>query len=704
MQPSRSSTLAAPIPAATIARPARRGLLARPAAWAIAHPLVVLATIVLGSFAARLFAAFAHPTPQYFQDEYVYPALARSIAHGELTIRGGSAHFPALVDPLLTAVAWLPNDPEIGYRATQGIHALAMSLAAVPVYLLGKRLALPVRDRLLAAAATVALPSFVFSAYVTADAVGLTIALCAILAGVVALERPTARTQSLFLGVAVVATLTRVQYVFIPAAFLVAILVVERGRIRTAARTFRPTLLVLAGLAATAVAAGSGRVIGIYSGVFEFGIDPIDIGRWVSVDAYLLALATGIVIVPGAIGGLAGALSARAGRAERGFATLAIVSILALLGEAAVFSANGTHGFLERYLMLAGPLLILGLCLVTRSARGRIFGMAAGAVLLVAVMRIPLSGYAADAGKRDSPLLSGVFWLEGHLGLGEGARLFAVAAAAVILCAILVLRSSSAAVPVTLVIAIGAAVATSYAGTAYDVTRAQAARETFLPADRSWVDHAAVGPTTMLVASGANPPVASTHLFWNTSLERVALLEDAQRIDSFDHSQARIAADGTVEIDGRPMMGPVLVEEYGAAAQLDHARLITRTTGTSLWQPAAQVRLAILDEGRYLDGWLGYRSRIRTWPSDEGTRATMRFTLSLPADVPAQTLDITGAGVDRTVVVPAGGKTVVSVDVDRSRPTQLMISCKNALQVSGSRIVCAQSTVPEFTSPISVSS
>ena len=187
----------------------------------------------------------------YFQDEYVYAALARSIAHGQLTIRGGSASFPALVDPLLTAVAWLQNDPEVAYRITQGIHALAMSLAAVPVYFLGRRLALPVRDTLLAAAATVALPSFVFSAYVTADALGVTMALCAILAGVVALERPTARTQSVFLVVAVVATLTRVPVHLPSAAFIVAALVVERGDIRSAARAFRPTLVVLAVLTAS---------------------------------------------------------------------------------------------------------------------------------------------------------------------------------------------------------------------------------------------------------------------------------------------------------------------------------------------------------------------------------------------------------------------------------------------------------------------
>ena len=424
----------------------------------------------------------------------------------------------------------MQNDPEVAYRITQGIHALAISLAAVPVYLLGRRLALPLRDTLLAAAATVALPSFVFSAYVTADALGVTLALCAVLAGVVALERPTARTQSVFLVLAVVATLTRVQYVFLPAAFIVAALVVERGNLRSAARAFRPTLIVLAVLTTLTLLAGPHRLIGLYDGIFEFSIDPTDIGRWVVVNTFLLALATGAVVLPGAIGGLVGALGRRAGRAERGFATFAIVSLLALLLEAAIFSANGTHGFFERYLMLAGPLLILGLCLVARSARGRIFGMAAGAVLLVAVMRLPLSGYAAEGGKRDSPLLGGVFWLEDRLGIGAGAQLVAFSAAGLILCSIVLLKVSKAVVPICLVIAIGAGAAASFAGTSYDVARAHDARTTFLPADPSWVDHAGLGPATMLLAAGANPPVASTHLFWNTSLEHVALL-DGRRAD-----------------------------------------------------------------------------------------------------------------------------------------------------------------------------
>ena len=46
----------------------------------------------------------------------------------------------------------------------------------------------------------------------------------------------------------------------------------------------------------------------------------------------------------------------------------------------------------------------------------------------------------------------------------------------------------------------------------------------------------------------------------------------------------------------------------------------------------------------------------------------------------------------------------MTLDVDRSRLTELRITCKSALQVGGNRVVCAQATVPVLTTPNSVSS
>jgi len=105
---------------------------------------VWLAGIIVASFAGRLFAAVARLTPYYLPDEYIYPSLARSIAeHGRPLIRGVGVHFPALLDPIVTAPVWLvTDDPTTAFRLTQGIHAVLFSLAAIPAYLICRRLGL----------------------------------------------------------------------------------------------------------------------------------------------------------------------------------------------------------------------------------------------------------------------------------------------------------------------------------------------------------------------------------------------------------------------------------------------------------------------------------------------------------------------------------------------------------------------------------
>ena len=45
-----------------------------------------------------------------------------------------------MLEPLLAAPFWLFHDPALAYRLTQAENALSMSLAAVPVYLLVRRL------------------------------------------------------------------------------------------------------------------------------------------------------------------------------------------------------------------------------------------------------------------------------------------------------------------------------------------------------------------------------------------------------------------------------------------------------------------------------------------------------------------------------------------------------------------------------------
>ncbi|HMB79558.1 MAG TPA: hypothetical protein VKI43_05805, partial [Vicinamibacterales bacterium] len=141
---------AVPLRARTLAR----GLTAR----------VVLTLVVAGSFVVRVVASAAHPVPRYFPDEYLYTAIARALASGHLpAVRGHAVQFPALLEPLLAAPLQALFPPEAAYRLTQMENALLMSLVAVPVYLLARRLSLSARYALACAVFAVAIPDLVYS-------------------------------------------------------------------------------------------------------------------------------------------------------------------------------------------------------------------------------------------------------------------------------------------------------------------------------------------------------------------------------------------------------------------------------------------------------------------------------------------------------------------------------------------------------------
>ena len=103
-------------------------------------------------------------------DEYIYASISRSLAeHGRPLIRSAPAHFPAVLEPLAAAPFWLFHDPALAYRLTQMENALAMSLAAIPVYLLSRRVGLGAGLALVAAALAVASPDLFFASFVLAD-------------------------------------------------------------------------------------------------------------------------------------------------------------------------------------------------------------------------------------------------------------------------------------------------------------------------------------------------------------------------------------------------------------------------------------------------------------------------------------------------------------------------------------------------------
>ena len=152
--------------------------------------------------------------------------------------------------------------------------------------------------------------------------------------------------------------------------------------------------------------------------------------------------------------------------------------------------------------------------------------------------------------------------------------------------------------------------------------------------DPSWVDQAQLGDVTMLQSFSGGRGNTLQELFWNRSITRVALLPGAAKFDSFRTERVRVADDGSLTVNGRPLAGPLLADIYGSTVRLQDARVVGRSQTATLWLPdrSAGARLRLYAIGRYSDGWLAKSGAIYVWPSVPGQRVSgwvsMRLTAS----------------------------------------------------------------------------
>jgi hypothetical protein len=634
---------------------------------------LLLSGIVAASFVLRFVAALWHTTPLYFPDEYIYSGIARSLADsGRPLIRGSSAHFPAMLEPLLAAPFWLTHDPELAYRLTQAENALAMSLAAIPVYLLVRRLGSGAWPALAAAALTVASPDLFFSAFLLADAIAYPLVLGAVYLGVCALSRPTRGSQLGFAALAVLATFTRIQYVFLPLVFVAAALVVERGSLRSTWSRYRLSVLLYAAPLVFAALLGPRRLLGYYSGVADLHVKPGEIAHWLGTDAMLLAYVVGFALVPGAVAGIVYALGRPRSREECGLAALSVGLLLGLFAEAALYATNGSGRFQERYLMVLLPLVFPAFWLWLQRGRPARHAVALAALGLLALSaRVPLSGYTVGDSKQDSPFLMGVFRLEKAVGIGDGSLAIALAAAALACLAAgaaFRTRLAWAAVGATLV----ASCAVSVGAVSFDRHVVRSVRTTFLPPDARWIDHAGLGDATLIQTPATPHARAHEQLFWNTSLKRLAFLDQASQIDAFASPRVKVADDGRLVSGGRTLDGPLVISNFAVRARLAGAVAVARGADYELWRPLGTPRMALFIGGLYHNGWLAPAGHLTLWPARDGrVSGTLRLPLSLPTGTRRTVLHLEAPGLDRRVAVAPGKSRVVVVKVSHRGPWTL---------------------------------
>jgi hypothetical protein len=630
-------------------------------AWPRLGVGLTLTLLVSVSTVVRSLASWSKATPSYFPDEYLYAELARSLADtGRPLVRGAEASFPALLQPALTWPLWLVEDVALSYHAVQALGALAMSLAAVPTYVLARRLALGTMVSLGCAAFTLAIPDFLYASRVLAEPFAYPLLLAAVAAGTLALARGGFQRQLVFLVLVALVVLARVQFFVLPLAYVVAVGVVgvrERALLQVARRQVVPLVSFGIGLAVSLIHPG---LVGQYGAFLDVEFEPGLAGR-LATNAFGLSYTGGWLLMPGALLGLVLAVRRPRSREELAFAALAAPLTLGLLLEASVYGDLGR--IQERYFFYALPLVAL--LFVLYAARGwphrRIHALlAGGALALVATTPITFATTALD--KTQSPFLFAAYRLEVALGESStGALVLAVAVSLLLACAVAGSFQPRAGTAMALALATAFCALGSLAAVVLDLENTSRLRERYLPDERSWIDRAGLEDVALLRTS---EPTADTHLqlFWNRSVTSLLTLQGIAAPDAYRLERVSVARDGALLSDGRPVVRPLVIDEILGPVELTGAVPVAEAPTRRLWRPNGVPRLSFLAEGYFDSGWLGRAGRFRVWPSTGSDRLDGRIGFRASPEFSTE-LVVRGAFGRRVFRLVAGTPTTVTIPV-----------------------------------------
>ncbi len=418
-----------------------------------------LAAIVLVSAALRIWLVRAMPAPFIFVDELIYSELARSLVDtGSFEVRGVSTSGYSILYPALLTLAYglfdaLPD----AYAAAKATNAIAMSLAAVPAWLLTRRVAGRLLS-LLAAVLAVALPSMAYTATIVTENLFYPLALLFAWTLVRVLDRPTVGRIAALAAALVAAVATRSQALGFVGAILLApfVLALLRGD-RRVVRPFVPLLGGVVGIGILVLGAQllRGRTVsdllGAYSVVGEGGYDVGQALRFWLWHVEELTLYVLVVPVVALVVLLARARQLPGAMQEHLAATVALL-VTSTLVVATFASRFASDRIQDRYLFFLTPLLLATLAAwITLGAPRPRLPLAIGSVLAVGlVVAFPYTRFIAEPAKSDTFGLIPLWSVNEHLPAGSYRLTVLVAAVALVALFALVPAGRAVAVPLVL--------------------------------------------------------------------------------------------------------------------------------------------------------------------------------------------------------------------------------------------------------------
>jgi hypothetical protein len=579
--------------------------------WALIRAVPVwawLAGIVITSAGIRFLLARDMVAPWIMVDELVYSELAKSFAAtGHFAIRGASAGgsyglvYPVLLSPAYRLFDSVPD----AYDAAKAINSVLMSLAAIPAYLLARRVvSRPLA--LVAAVLSLAIPSLLYTGTLMTENAFYPIFLFVALALVWMLERPTALNQLGVLALSVLAYETRQQALALFPAVLTAPLLFGRrglGRFRVLYGTSAAVAL-----AALVVEAARGRtplaLLGAYETAGRHGYSPGAVAKWLLWHVSELDLYLGVVP---AAAFLVVALSWRTlERSQRAFvAAAAALSTWMILEVAAFASLPSVTRVEERNLFYVAPLFFVALLLWVQLGaprpRATAFPLALGCGLLVAAL--PFAKLIGPQTTSDTLALVPWWKLQEHVHqVRLIATLCAFAASALFL---LVPQRYALALPLLVLVyfAISQQPIESRAASASHAARSHGIRS--VPLD--WIDRSVPdGAEVAAVWTGRT----DMHVIWENEFfnRAVGPVYDVARPipGNLASTPVRIGHDGYLhDASGAPVRGRWLLTD-GTLDLLGTKRAADAPLGVNLWEVRGPVRALTQVVGLYPNGtWSG---------------------------------------------------------------------------------------------------
>ena len=574
------------------------------------RPLLALVAVVLVAAGVYAGAAQLVSTPRVHPDEHIYAGAGASLAEGEgLTLRGGEYGLGPVYPALLAASLTIAGDRESAYHLYKVANGILFALAAIPIFLLARRLLSPWWS-VGVAAASVAIPSSMYVSVVMTESTSYLAFSLATYAIVLALERPTVPRQLAVLGTVGLAYATRAQFAVLFVAYLTGLALVwaispDREPLRGALRRLWPSLAAL-GLGAIAllgssVATGSSPV-GAYGVLFR-GYDPLDIARW---GAYHLAdLEVYLAVVPLAVSPIVVAALWRRSR-EGSTSSAAFLAAFLLLNGGMLFVtaafASTEFGFdrlHDRNIFYLAPLWLIALAIWLADGLPRpLVATAIGAVVAVALpLFLPFRHIAGDVGVDVVP---SALWarvrdqLDGVEPL-SGRRVFALVVVLLVAAAVLLPRRYRWALPA--VVLAGFAITSVLA---WERLIDAPENDVFAGGlERAWIDErvpADASITKLYLVSSDCPASALTwhglylSEFFNERVERAAYIDESVP-DGLPVTRVDVREGGRLLTEaGAPLTAEYVYTQPGI--ELDGERVATGTAADlALWRVAGPVRV-----------------------------------------------------------------------------------------------------------------